>query len=448
MPFTYIEPSWDDLQAMLGTDAFHHSEQLWGTIPSDYPDFITLLQQEIAHLEEKMASLTLRNVRKRYEAAEVIHGVDLDIEDGEFVVFVGPSGCGKSTLLRMIAGLEEISDGSVSIGETEVNDVAASKRGVAMVFQTYALYPHMTVYKNMAFGLKQAKTPADEIDRRVRAAADILQITDYLDRSPRHLSGGQRQRVAIGRAIVRDPKVFLFDEPLSNLDAALRVQTRLEIARLHERLKTTMIYVTHDQVEAMTLADKIVVLRDGVIEQVGSPIGLYEKPQNAFVAQFIGSPKMNFFVPSDLSNKAAKILGATLTEDKQIGMRPEHMQVCKAADAVVTGTLELVENLGSGACASYQLRLAHHLSPRQKSHQRKPKATLFLSLFRLTWPIISIRTQVSALRVKGKGRQPLGMSLALRGAWGWRLLSISSFFYLQSLLICVLLKGINKGGHS
>ena len=296
-----------------------------------------------------MASLTLRNVRKRYEAAEVIHGVDLDIEDGEFVVFVGPSGCGKSTLLRMIAGLEEISDGSVSIGETEVNDVAASKRGVAMVFQTYALYPHMTVYKNMAFGLKQAKTPADEIDRRVRAAADILQITDYLDRSPRHLSGGQRQRVAIGRAIVRDPKVFLFDEPLSNLDAALRVQTRLEIARLHERLKTTMIYVTHDQVEAMTLADKIVVLRDGVIEQVGSPIALYEKPQNAFVAQFIGSPKMNFFAPSDLSNKAAKILGTTLTEDKQIGMRPEHMQVCKAADAVVTGTLELVENLGEVA---------------------------------------------------------------------------------------------------
>ena len=296
-----------------------------------------------------MASLTLRNVRKRYEAAEVIHGVDLDIEDGEFVVFVGPSGCGKSTLLRMIAGLEEISDGSVSIGETEVNDVAASKRGVAMVFQTYALYPHMTVYKNMAFGLKQAKTPADEIDRRVRAAADILQITDYLDRSPRHLSGGQRQRVAIGRAIVRDPKVFLFDEPLSNLDAALRVQTRLEIARLHERLKTTMIYVTHDQVEAMTLADKIVVLRDGVIEQVGSPIALYEKPQNAFVAQFIGSPKMNFFAPSDLSNKAAKILGATRTEDKQSGMRPEHMQVCKAADAVVTGTLELVENLGEVA---------------------------------------------------------------------------------------------------
>ena len=213
-----------------------------------------------------MAGLTLRDVRKSYGATQVMHGVDLDIEDGEFVVFVGPSGCGKSTLLRMIAGLEDISGGSVAIGDREVNDVAASKRGVAMVFQTYALYPHMTVYKNMAFGLRQAKTEESEIDRRVKDAADILQITDYLDRSPRNLSGGQRQRVAIGRAIVRDPQVFLFDEPLSNLDAALRVQTRLEIARLHERLKTTMIYVTHDQVEAMTLADKIVVLRDGRME--------------------------------------------------------------------------------------------------------------------------------------------------------------------------------------
>lgn len=296
-----------------------------------------------------MAGLTLRNVRKSYESAEVIHGIDLDIQDGEFVVFVGPSGCGKSTLLRMIAGLEEISGGSVSIGDTEVNEVAASKRGVAMVFQTYALYPHMTVYKNMAFGLKQAKTPADEIDRRVRAAADILQITDYLDRSPRHLSGGQRQRVAIGRAIVRDPKVFLFDEPLSNLDAALRVQTRLEIARLHERLETTMIYVTHDQVEAMTLADKIVVLRDGVIEQVGSPIDLYEKPANAFVAQFIGSPKMNFFAASDLAKGASKQLGKSPDETMQIGMRPEHLSVSTAAKAVVSGTLELVENLGEVA---------------------------------------------------------------------------------------------------
>ena len=296
-----------------------------------------------------MANLTLRDVRKAYGEIEVIHGVDLDINDGEFVVFVGPSGCGKSTLLRMIAGLEEISGGSVSIGDVEVNEVAASKRGVAMVFQTYALYPHMTVYKNMAFGLKQAKTPADEIDRRVRAAADILQITDYLDRSPRHLSGGQRQRVAIGRAIVRDPKVFLFDEPLSNLDAALRVQTRLEIARLHERLETTMIYVTHDQVEAMTLADKIVVLRDGVIEQVGSPITLYDTPANAFVAGFIGSPKMNFFVEDDLAKGAKAALGSVVPAGVQVGLRPEHLVPSTEAKAVIQGTLELVENLGEYA---------------------------------------------------------------------------------------------------
>ena len=296
-----------------------------------------------------MSGLTLRDVRKSYGVTQVMHGVDLDIEDGEFVVFVGPSGCGKSTLLRMIAGLEEISDGTVAIGDEVVNDVAASKRGVAMVFQSYALYPHMTVYKNMAFGLKQAKTDPAEIDSRVRAAAEILQITDYLDRSPRNLSGGQRQRVAIGRAIVRDPKVFLFDEPLSNLDAALRVQTRLEIARLHERLQTTMIYVTHDQVEAMTLADKIVVLRDGRIEQVGSPIELYDRPANAFVAQFIGSPKMNFFFTKDLSANAAKVLGAPLAETTNVGMRPEHLVVTTKAKAVVEGRLDLVENLGEYA---------------------------------------------------------------------------------------------------
>jgi len=296
-----------------------------------------------------MASLTLRNVRKKYGDVEVMHGVDLDIVDGEFVVFVGPSGCGKSTLLRMIAGLEEISDGTVAIGESVVNEVDASKRGVAMVFQSYALYPHMTVYKNMAFGLKQAKTDPAEIDKRVKAAAEILQITDYLDRSPRNLSGGQRQRVAIGRAIVRDPEVFLFDEPLSNLDAALRVQTRLEIARLHERLATTMIYVTHDQVEAMTLADKIVVLRDGLIEQVGSPIDLYERPENAFVAQFIGSPKMNFFKSSDLSPNGSSLLGRDISADMQVGLRPEHLTLTDSANAVVEGTLELVENLGEYA---------------------------------------------------------------------------------------------------
>lgn len=293
-----------------------------------------------------MANLTLRNVRKSYGATEVLHGVDLQIEDGEFVVFVGPSGCGKSTLLRMIAGLEEITSGSVAIGGREVNDVAASKRGVAMVFQTYALYPHMTVYKNMAFGLKQARTAPSEIERRVSAAAEILQITDYLNRSPRNLSGGQRQRVAIGRAIVRDPDVFLFDEPLSNLDAALRVQTRLEIARLHERLKTTMIYVTHDQVEAMTLADKIVVLRSGRIEQIGSPIELYEYPANAFVAQFIGSPKMNVFESKDLHSSIGTALEKKVTPTQVVGFRPEHLSITDRENAVVEGKLELVENLG------------------------------------------------------------------------------------------------------
>ena len=296
-----------------------------------------------------MAGLTIRDVRKSYGDAEVMHGIDLDIEDGEFVVFVGPSGCGKSTLLRMIAGLEDITSGTVAIGDQEVNEVPASKRGVAMVFQTYALYPHMTVYKNMAFGLKQAKTPPAEIDKRVRAAAEVLQITDYLDRSPRHLSGGQRQRVAIGRAIVRDPEVFLFDEPLSNLDAALRVQTRLEIARLHERLGSTMIYVTHDQVEAMTLADKIVVLRDGRIEQVGTPIELYQKPDNMFVAGFIGSPKMNFFDAADLNGSAAKTLGRKLSDSEVIGLRPEHLLESKSAGSIISGSLELVENLGEYA---------------------------------------------------------------------------------------------------
>ena len=301
-----------------------------------------------------MASLTIRNICKSYADMQVVNGIDLDIEDGEFVVFVGPSGCGKSTLLRMIAGLEDISSGTVRIGDRVVNDVAASKRGVAMVFQTYALYPHMTVYKNMAFGLKQAKTNPIEIDRRVKEAAEVLQITEYLNRSPRHLSGGQRQRVAIGRAIVRDPEVFLFDEPLSNLDAALRVQTRLEIARLHERLGSTMIYVTHDQVEAMTLADKIVVLRDGRVEQIGKPVDLYETPQNTFVAQFIGSPKMNFFTATDLAETAQNALGRAISCTKHIGLRPEHLRECNPKFAVIEGRLELVENLGEYALIHLQ----------------------------------------------------------------------------------------------
>src|ERR1700724_1386545 len=241
-----------------------------------------------------MTTLSLSQVRKRFGAVEVIRGVDLQIASGEFVVFVGPSGCGKSTLLRIIAGLEPISDGELSIGGVRMNETAASQRGIAMVFQSYALYPHMSVYKNMSFGLETARMPKAEIDKRVRKAAEILQITQLLDRRPRQLSGGQRQRVAIGRPIVREPKIFLFDEPLSNLDAELRVQTRVEIAKLHTDIGATMIYVTHDQVEAMTLADRIVVLQAGVVEQEGKPLDIYNKPANRFVAGFIGSPKMNF----------------------------------------------------------------------------------------------------------------------------------------------------------
>src|ERR1700744_1244832 len=240
-----------------------------------------------------MASLTLRNIRKAYDDNEVMRDVNLDIADGEFVVFVGPSGCGKSTLMRMIAGLEDITSGDLNIDGTRVNDVPPAKRGIAMVFQSYALYPHMTLYDNMAFGLKLAGTKKPEIDAAVRNAAKILHIDHLLDRKPKQLSGVQRRRVAIGRAITRKPKVFLFDEPLSNLDAALRVKMRLEFARLHDELKTTMIYVTHDQVEAMTRADKIVVLSAGNVEQVGSPTMLYHAPANRFVAGFIGSPKMN-----------------------------------------------------------------------------------------------------------------------------------------------------------
>ena len=241
-----------------------------------------------------MANVTIRNVSKRYGAVQVIHGVSVDIADGEFVVLVGPSGCGKSTLLRMLAGLEEISGGEISIGGRVVNDVLPKERDIAMVFQSYALYPHKTVFDNIGFPLKMAKRPAAEITEQVRKAASILDLTHLLDRYPKQLSGGQRQRVAMGRAIVRDPQVFLFDEPLSNLDAKLRVTMRVEIKELHQRLKTTIVYVTHDQIEAMTMADKIVVMRDGRVEQIGAPLDLYDHPDNVFVAGFIGSPSMNF----------------------------------------------------------------------------------------------------------------------------------------------------------
>lgn len=308
-----------------------------------------------------MAELKLTNVTKSYGSVKVLHGIDLHIGSGEFIVFVGPSGCGKSTLLRLIAGLEDITSGSFEIDGQVVNALPPAKRGIAMVFQSYALYPHMTVYDNMAFGLKLANAGKDEVDRRVRAAAEMLQITQYLDRLPKQLSGGQRQRVAIGRAIVRDPKVFLFDEPLSNLDAALRVATRIEIAKLHERMdKTTMIYVTHDQVEAMTLADRIVVLNAGRIEQVGSPMELYHAPDNLFVARFIGSPAMNI-VPAviEAAGNPATVRpknGAPVKVDVTVpagavghpatfGVRPEDLTPV-ASGGLFTGTVSIVEKLG------------------------------------------------------------------------------------------------------
>ena len=314
-----------------------------------------------------MSGLKLRGVRKSFGAVEVIRGVDLDIEDEEFVVFVGPSGCGKSTLLRMIAGLENISGGEIRIGERIVNNVPPKERDVAMVFQNYALYPHMSVASNMAFGLKMRKFEKAEIDKRIARAADILGIQNLLGRKPRQLSGGQRQRVALGRAIVRDPKVFLFDEPLSNLDAKLRVQMRVELKKLHERLAVTSVYVTHDQVEAMTLGDRVVVMKDGVVQQVGEPLELYNTPANRFVAGFIGSPAMNFAdvtlvensgkvtaeaeglkiaIPEALAARARVRAGRKAT----LGIRPEDLHVAGAADTAehcFEAEVEVVEQLGS-----------------------------------------------------------------------------------------------------
>ena len=284
-----------------------------------------------------MASVTVRDVRKAYGPVQVIHGVNIDIQDGEFVILVGPSGCGKSTLLRMIAGLENITGGEISIGDRVVNHVPPKERDIAMVFQNYALYPHMTVSQNMAFSMKLRGAPQSEMDERVNKAAKILGLTPLLDRFPRQLSGGQRQRVAMGRAIVRDPQVFLFDEPLSNLDAKLRVQMRTEIKELHQRLKTTTVYVTHDQIEAMTMADKIVVMHDGIVEQVGAPLELYDKPDNLFVAGFIGSPSMNF-LKGKIANGAFVADGGfslpvgaapAAWEGKAViyGLRPEHVRL-------------------------------------------------------------------------------------------------------------------------
>ena len=289
-----------------------------------------------------MSTLELRSIEKKFDQTQVIHGVDLQVADGEFVVFVGPSGCGKSTLLRMIAGLDVPTSGELLIDGQRVNEVGAADRGCAMVFQSYALYPHMTVYANMAFGLENAKVPKDEIARKVQEAATLLRLDSLLQRRPTQLSGGQRQRVAIGRAIVRSPKIFLFDEPLSNLDAELRVSMRSELRELHQRLGATMVYVTHDQVEAMTMADKIVVLRAGRIEQVGSPQTLYEKPCNTFVAGFIGSPRMNFMPVASVLSLASDLPQGAV----QVGVRPEHWQPCSADEGVAL-TVKGSEYLGA-----------------------------------------------------------------------------------------------------
>jgi multiple sugar transport system ATP-binding protein len=316
-----------------------------------------------------MAGLTLKDIRKNYGSVEVIKGVDLSIDDGEFVVFVGASGCGKSTLLRMIAGLEDITSGELYIGDRLCNDVEPRDRSIAMVFQSYALYPHMTVYDNVGFGLKLAKTPKDVRDKKIRDAARILKMEHLLDRKPGQLSGGQRQRVAIGRAIVRQPEVFLFDEPLSNLDAALRVDTRMEIAKLHADLVSTMVYVTHDQVEAMTLADKIVVLEAGLVQQVGSPIQLYQRPTNLFVAGFIGSPKMNFIdviveaVGQGTVTLSSKDIGSTVVpaeaaafnvgDQATLGIRPHALE--PDASGAIEGTVILAERLGNETNVSLSL---------------------------------------------------------------------------------------------
>ena len=305
-----------------------------------------------------MTEIVLKNIFKSYDQTEVIHGVDLKVESGKFLVLVGPSGCGKSTLLRIIAGLERITSGEILIEGNEVSNIPASERGLAMVFQSYALYPHMSVYKNMAFSLENLKIDKKTIEEKVNSAAKLLQIEDYLQRKPKALSGGQRQRVAIGRAIVRDPKAFLFDEPLSNLDAELRVTMRKELSALHEKIGGTMVYVTHDQVEAMTLADQIVVLNEGYVAQAGAPLDLYNNPNDTFVAGFIGSPKMNFMnvkaVNKDneinLKSKSLNIKSSVdvdVDQDYTLGIRPEHIYICEKEESDLEVTVDYSEQLGS-----------------------------------------------------------------------------------------------------
>ncbi|MBL1436981.1 MAG: sn-glycerol-3-phosphate ABC transporter ATP-binding protein UgpC [Rhodobacteraceae bacterium] len=329
-----------------------------------------------------MANIELRGVSKQFGDVKVIKNVSLTVEDNEFVVFVGPSGCGKSTLLRLIAGLEDLTKGEIHIDNARIDHLAPAARGLAMVFQSYALYPHFTVAQNMGYALRVAKEDKASIDKKVRAAADILQLTDYLDRKPKALSGGQRQRVAIGRAIVRNPKVFLFDEPLSNLDAKLRVAMRIELTKLHRTLNATMVYVTHDQVEAMTMADKIVVLRDGMVEQIGAPLDLYNAPDNRFVAGFIGSPAMNFFagkvegfveggIEISLTEGAPLTFpctgsGLSIGDAVDFGVRPEHFCIGQGADGTLKGEVYAVERLGGETylylSSSSQKELVVHMS--------------------------------------------------------------------------------------
>ncbi|MBB6484901.1 ABC transporter ATP-binding protein [Rhizobium lusitanum] len=316
-----------------------------------------------------MGSLLLKSIRKAYGSHDVLKGIDLEVKDGEFVIFVGPSGCGKSTLLRSIAGLEDVTSGAVLINGEDVTVTPPAKRGISMVFQSYALYPHLTVKDNMGLGLKQAGTAKAEIESRVEKASNMLSLAPYLARRPAELSGGQRQRVAIGRAIVREPELFLFDEPLSNLDAALRVQTRLEIARLHRSLKATMIYVTHDQVEAMTLADKIVVLNAGAIEQIGSPMELYNRPANVFVAGFIGSPQMNFIPAERLGQSGAKT----------VGIRPEHITLSRDQGTWAAKVIH-VEHLGADTIIYLESETTGLLTVRLfGEHQYAPDDAVFVT---------------------------------------------------------------------
>ncbi|MFS2156636.1 ABC transporter ATP-binding protein [Pseudomonas sp. Pseusp122] len=327
-----------------------------------------------------MANLIIRNLQKGFDGHQIIKGIDLDVRDREFVVFVGPSGCGKSTLLRLIAGLEEVTSGTIELDGRDITQVTPAKRDLAMVFQTYALYPHMTVGKNLSFALDLAGVPKDEVKRKVDEAARILELGPLLERKPKQLSGGQRQRVAIGRAIVRNPKIFLFDEPLSNLDAALRVQTRLELSRLHKELQATMIYVTHDQVEAMTLADKVVVLNGGKVEQVGSPLELYHHPANLFVAGFLGTPKMGFLkgkVSSvraggcEVTLDAGTTISLPFTNAQQsvgdsvtLGIRPEHLDLAKPGDCQLQVIADVSERLGSDTFCHVNTRSGEALTLR------------------------------------------------------------------------------------